>query len=116
MKTKALFIIAAIIFITGFNVSAKNPRKTQHTTKEVVKYLERNISFPKTATGKRLECCVRVEISVKENGEFKVTGYNGTEKIKNSVISNIENLHPYNKDFSKFAGCKILLKIKFNLL
>ncbi len=116
MKAKVLIVVTSLVMLFTSSAIAGTQKKSSRQS-PVAQFIQKNIHYPETTFGEKLEeCCVWVEITIKDDGHFQVTNYNGSQQIKNSLISDIEHLKPAKEDFSKYAGQKVLLKIIFKLL
>jgi len=115
MKTKAFTVLTSIVLLFTTTTFAGNDNPEKKFSSAVASYLKANLKYPETPFGDKTDCCVWVEVTVIDDGSLKVTGYNGNENIKNSIISGIENLTSNDKAFKNFAHEKATLKIKFHL-
>ena len=104
------------IFFSANVFANESVRASRAVSRSVASYLKENLDYPKFALDDNIECCVTVEITIQENGSFKVTACNCVyDQMKKEVASNIEKLNKYQDLYAPFAGKKVYLKLIFNL-
>ena len=118
MKTRiAILMMVLGVFMSTSALALEPVPDSKAVSRSVASYLEDNLEYPLFAKEKGLECCVVVEITIQQNGSFKVTGCNCvSKKMKEAVTESIENLHKKSDFFAPYAGQKVYLKIIFDLL
>ncbi len=118
MKTRIATLMMALSFLFATTAFANEPIPgSKAVSKSVASYLQDNLEYPLFAKEKGLECCVVAEITIQDDGSFKVTGCNCvSKKMKEAVGESIEKLHKKSDFYAPYAGQKVYVKIIFNLL
>jgi len=105
------------LFIAAPAFAGQTPSATSAVSKSVANYLHDNLEYPDFAVKEKIECCVMAEITIQENGSFKVTACNcASKRMKEEVASSIEKIHKKSDIYAPFAGEKVYLKISFHLI
>lgn len=115
MKTR----IATLLFVFGLfiigSASAMEPvPASKAVSKKVANLIQEELDYPEFAIVDKFECCVTVQVLIREDGSLNVTEANSVSKdmIKH-VIKAIENMEP--EDLDTYAGQEVGIKINFEL-
>ncbi len=116
MKTRiAILTLLLGLFITGTAFAAEPVPATKSAREAVVNFLENEITYPAFASENNVECCVYIDVTVKDDGSLDVNGANCNNcKMKHHVVKAIEEAK--DEDLAQYAGQKVLVKVNFTLL
>ena len=116
MKTRIATVGVLLGLFLSASVFAKEPvPASKAVASSVTELVKNNLEYPEFAINEKLECCVMVEIVISDDGSLYVASANSLSKdMKNYVIKQIEKIS--SKDYARYAGQSVLLKVKFDLL
>ena len=118
MKARVAILVMVLgLFLTAPAFANDPTPATSAVSKSVANYLHDNLEYPDFAVKEKIECCVMAEITIQENGSFKVTACNcASQRMKEEVSSSIEKIHKKSDIYAPFAGEKVYMKISFHLI
>ncbi len=111
----ATILIALSMLLTSSTFAIGPPPYQAEAQKAVSQLLQEELEYPDFALKQQFQCCVLVSLKINTDGSFSVECLNCVnDKMKTHVKKEIEEI--YMKDFSKYSGCTINLKIKYKLI
>jgi len=113
MKTKKLFIIAAILFAGVFSTTAK--AESQNFASNLDLLIKSSVKYPAEAKEAGISGFVRVEVIINEDGTLTIKQANSNnESLKSNVISQLSQIRvPGNL---KLENKSAIYEFKFRLL
>jgi len=117
MKTRiaALLVIALGLFTTTVAFSAPVYPPSEVAV-SVSNYISGEIDYPEFAVKEKIECTVMVGLTIQKDGTFAVDAANCIDdRMRKYVIAAIQELDEKADYYSKFAGMKVNVKLKFDL-
>jgi hypothetical protein len=117
MKTRiaTLLVIVFGLFIAT-NAFSTVPFPASEVAVSVSKYIADEIDYPEFAVKEKIECTVVVGLIIQDDGTFTVNAANCIDdRMRKHVIAAIHKLDKKAEYYSRFAGLKVNLKLKFDL-
>jgi hypothetical protein len=118
MKTRIATLIVLFGLFLSATAFASEPvpvPASKSVAASVADFIDEELSYPEFAIEDKFEGEVVLSVIIEDDGTFNVEAANSVnDELKEHVIQVIENLST--DQYNQYAGQKVLLKVKFDLL